>query len=244
MRGKRATFIMSGTLIAASLATAGKVEPEFTQDFSLERCTFSNRGGNTFFNLDPGTFSVLEGEDDGELVLLRITALNATRPVVFRTAGGRLLRVETRVIEEREWTDGELVEVSRNYFARCRETGDVLYFGEDVDIYENGVVVSHAGAWLAGAQGALPGLIMPGTFLLGSRYFQEVAPGVALDRAEHAAMNLELDVPFGALESCVEIVETTPLEPRSQSIKIYCPGVGLTVDSGVELAEHVAGDDD
>jgi len=52
-----------------------------------------------------------------------------------------------------------------------KEEGHVYYFGEEVDIYlPNGQVV-HDGAWEAGQAGALPGIIMPGTFLLGSRYY-------------------------------------------------------------------------
>ena len=68
---------------------------------------------------------------------------------------------------------------------------DVFYFGEDVDIFENGTI-SHDGAWLAGVDDALPGLLMPGTFLLGARYFQEVASGVALDRSENVEMGLRM----------------------------------------------------
>ena len=34
-------------------------------------------------------------------------------------------------------------------------------------------------------------MIMPGTFLLGARYFQELADGIALDRAEHMEMGLK-----------------------------------------------------
>src|SRR5262245_1374324 len=107
MRRMTGTFVVVGSLLAAALATAARVEPEFTQDFGLERCSFSSVGGNAYFNLDPGTLSVLKGEDDGEEVELRITALNATREIAFRTASGRLLRVEARVIEEREWADGD-----------------------------------------------------------------------------------------------------------------------------------------
>ena len=79
-------------------------------------------------------------------------------------------------MRERETADGELVEISRNYFAICRPSNSVFYFGEDVNIYENGEVVSHEGAWLAGVNGAREGMIMPGTVLIGARYFQEIAP--------------------------------------------------------------------
>ena len=70
--------------------------------------------------------------------------------ITFTDEEGESLTVLARVVEEREWKDGKLVEVSRNYYARCAQTSDIYYFGEDVDIYENGVVVSHDGTWLAG----------------------------------------------------------------------------------------------
>jgi hypothetical protein len=132
---------------------------------------------------------------------------------------------------------GELVEVSRNFYSRCEQTDEAFYFGEDVDIYEDGEIVSHDGAWRAGRNGALPGLIMPGRFLLGARYFQEIAPGVALDRAENVAMGLTLETEAGTLEECVQVVETSPLEPGSESTKIYCPGVGLAQDSDAVLVD-------
>ncbi|NJO13215.1 MAG: hypothetical protein HC872_06850 [Gammaproteobacteria bacterium] len=139
--------------------------------------------------------------------------------------------VTTRVVQEVETADGELVEISRNFFAECAANGDVYYFGEDVDIYEDGEIVSHDGAWLAGRDGAKPGIIMPGgAFLLGSRYFQEIAPDVALDRAEHVADGLEVEVPAGDFDDCVLIEETTPLEPQARGTKTYCPQVGLVLD--------------
>ena len=68
----------------------------------------------------------------------------------------------TRVVEEREWKNDELYEVARNFFAFDDKTGNVFYFGEEVDFYSNGKIVSHKGAWLAGINGAMPGLIMVG----------------------------------------------------------------------------------
>ena len=55
--------------------------------------------------------------------------------------------IETRVVEEREYEDGKLVEISLNFFAMANETGDVFYFGEDVDDYADGEVVGHGGQW-------------------------------------------------------------------------------------------------
>jgi hypothetical protein len=46
--------------------------------------------------------------------------------------------VETQVVEEKETANGQVTEISRNYFAFSRKTSDVLYFGEDVDNYRDG----------------------------------------------------------------------------------------------------------
>jgi hypothetical protein len=130
-----------------------------------------------------------------------------------------------------------LDEVSRNFYAICDQTNNVYYFGEDVDIYEDGEVVSHAGAWRAGVNGAAPGVFMPGTFLLGSRYFQEIAPAVAMDRAEHVKMGLTVDVPAGRFTDAVQVLETSPLEPSAKEYKLYAPGVGVIVDDSLRLVD-------
>ncbi len=204
-------------------------EAEFTTEFLIDECTFATTGRNPYWiPLVPEYQLILEGEEDGEEVAVEITVLEETM-----TVDG----VETRVVEEYETADGEVVEISRNYFAYCVETGSIFYFGEDVDIYEDGEVVSHDGAWMAGVDGAEAGIVMPGTVLLGSRYYQEIAPGVALDRAEHMAMDSTAETEAGTFEDCLEVWETTPLDPDELSIKLYAPGVGLVVDDVVELVE-------
>jgi hypothetical protein len=226
-----------GALLLLPQAIAA--QDDFTSSFRIEDCEFKARGANPYFVLQPERQLVYRG--DGEELF--ITVLERTRRVTL-PIGGRLRTVRTAVVEEREFEDGEIKEISRNFFAFCKKTNDLYYFGEDVDIFEDGEVVSHDGAWLAGKNGAAPGILMPGTFLLGSRYYQEVAPGIALDRAEHTAEGLELETEAGEFDGCVEVTETTPLEPGSESIKLYCPGVGLVFDNDLELVEIREDDDD
>jgi len=235
-------LIMAAFAMPSIGAIAQDEEPEFTTDFRLEDCTFKTEGENPYFILKPGYQLVLEGEEDGEVLRVEITVLNETETINLPEIG----KVKTRVVEEVETVDGDLVEVSRNFFAICDPTNDVYYFGEEVDIYDEDGTVTHEGAWRAGEAGAEPGLIMPGTFLLGSRYYQEIAEGVALDRAEHTEMGVKLTVPAGKFTDCVRILETTPLEPGSESEKVYCPEVGLVVDDVVELVEYgfIKDDDD
>lgn len=226
-------------LAGVALSPAAFAADEFTSDFSVEQCRFQPNGRqNPYFSLHPGDQLTLEGEDDGETVKVEITVSNETRPISFTTAKGTRVSLQARVVVEREWVDDELVEVSRNWFSRCRQTNDVFYFGEEVDIYEDGEIVSHEGAWEAGVDGALPGIIIPARFLLGSRYFQEIAPGEALDRAEHIDMGLTVKAAGRTLRNCVAVSETSPLEPGHESLKVYCPGVGLVMDDDITLTEY------
>ena len=231
-----ATMVVTCTWLGLShgIAMAQDEEPQFTLEFDLEGCEgFEAKGANRYFILNPGYQLVLEGEEEGDAVRLVITVLHQTEKIVLPDIG----MVKTRVVEEQHSVNGKLVEVSRNFFAICDETNDVYYFGEEVDIFLSDGTISHDGSWRAGVAGAMPGIIMPGTFLLGSRYFQERAPGVAMDRAEHVEMGLEVETEAGTFEKCVRVVETTPLEPGAESEKIYCPGVGLVGDNAVELVE-------
>lgn len=224
--------------LAPTRASPGE-EAAFTQEFQLEDCDFASTGKNPLFPLRPGFNRRFEGESDGETVELVISVLKATR-VIQLEIDGKERRVRTRVVEERETASGELVEISRNFFATCHPTNDVFYFGEEVDIYEDGEIVSHDGAWRAGVDGALPGLVMPGRFLLGSRYFQERAVN-AMDRSENVEDGLEVATGAGTFSGCVRTIETTLLEPGTEGEKVYCPGLGLVLDGDIELVEFGKG---
>lgn len=189
---------------------------DFTRDFPVERGELVSSGRNPYFVLEPGHVLTLADGDER----LVITVLAETRVVDG---------VETRVVEERETKAGALVEVSRNYYALSRRTNSVFYFGEDVDMYANGKVTSHDGAWLSGAKGAKFGLMMPGQPLLGARYYQEVAPRIAMDRAQ--VIRLDATV--------LRTEETTPLEPGHREFKEYERGVGLVADGSLRRVKSV-----
>ena len=239
-------LMMAVLALPAGGANAQDEEPEFTSQFQAEDCSFRARGENPYFILKPGYQLVLEGEEEGETIRIEITVLEKTEMIDVPDIG----EIRTRVVKEVETADGELTEISWNFFAICEQTNDIYYFGEEVDIYNDDGTITHEGAWRAGEPDedgvAEPGIIMPGTFLLGSRYYQELAEGIALDRAEHTAMGLEVSVPAGTFTDCVQVTESSPLEPDAGSEKTYCPGVGLTVDDVLKLVEYrfVEDDDD
>jgi hypothetical protein len=203
-------------------------QKEYTDTFYLDGCEWSSTGGNLFSSLEPGTQQVLQGEEDGESLEVIVTVLDETETV----AG-----IETRVVEERESEGGELVEVSRNFFAVCTQTGSVFYFGEDVDDYEGGEIAGHGGAWRAGEGENRPGLIMPAQPLLGARYHQEIAPEVAMDVTETVAVGVEADVPAGTFDGCIVQMDSNLLDQETGpgDKKVYCPGVGIVQDEDTEL---------
>jgi hypothetical protein len=195
------------------------------EEFGMKNCNLQTTGRNPYFILEPGHQLVLEGGD----TKLQITVRNETKKVDG---------VLTRVVEEKEWKDGKLYEIARNYFAICAQTKDVFYFGEDVDFYENGKVVKHDGSWLAGTGGNKPGLIMPGTPKLNMKYYQEIAPKVAMDRAEIVSLTDTCKTPAGTFSSCLKIKEGSAIEIAAVEYKYFAPSIGLVGDESLRLIKH------
>lgn len=207
-------------LILAQAAASG-----WQREFNVDRAELQPSGQSQYFILQPGYELVLEGRSER----LVITVLDQTKVV-----GG----VTTRIVEERETKNGKLVEVSRNFFAIGPRTGDVFYFGEEVDIYKDGKVAGHEGAWLSGTNGATFGLMVPGAPQPKMRYYQEIAPRVAMDRAEVVRLDARVTTPAGVFSRCLQTEETTELEPGAREMKYYAPGIGLIQDADLKLVRH------
>ena len=187
---------------------------------------FSLTIDNQFYPLEVGRKLVLDGMDGGDVVHLEVTVL----PETVTISG-----VTTRVVEERESTNGELDEVSRNYFAQAPD-GTVCYFGEDVDIIQNGQVVNHGGAWRAEGNNHA-GIVMPGAPAIGQIMKQEDAPGVAEDRAEIEALGETITVPAGTFSDTLRTRECSTLESGNET-KVYVRGIGVAIDETLKLTSH------
>lgn len=211
-----------------AMMACGQPGKQFTDSFSESNCTFSATGRNEYFILEPGYQLTLQGIKNGDTTKLVITVLDQTKTVN---------NVVTRVVEENESVNNKTVEISRNYFAICSQTNTVFYFGEDVDIYKNGAIVNHEGAWIAEGKNRM-GIQMPGVVLLGSRYYQEIAPGVAMDRAEIVSIDTKLATPAGNYTNCLKILETNGLKPLEKEYKFYAKGIGLIKDEDLLLVKY------
>jgi hypothetical protein len=224
-----ASFAALLVLAACSSTTTDAPPPSdaFVDTFSVAPTDWASHGRNPYFVLEPGYVLEFAGEEHDKDVRLVITVLDETKVVDG---------VETRVVEERESGDGELSEVSRNYYAFSKKDKGVYYFGEDVDEYEDGKVAKHGGSWRAGENGARFGLMMPGMPTVGMRWYQELAPGVAMDRSEALTL-AEPVVVEGVTVNCLRTKETSGVE-KGVEYKCYAPLIGLVRDGPCKLVRH------
>lgn len=223
---KRAMFVVVMLSIVPLTGRAAlPQDASWTASFAAEPGDLGPTGRNPFFVLEPGYQLTLEDPK----TRLVITVQNETRSIDG---------VETRIVEERETENDQPTEVSRNYFAISKRTNSVFYFGEDVDVYKNGKMVDHEGAWLSGVNGAKFGLMMPGLPLLHARYQQEIAPKIAMDRAEVVSLTDKLKTPAGDFSNVLKIDESSPLEPLVKESKYYARGIGLIQDGTLKLTKY------
>ena len=214
-----------GLLLAGVGALAAQTAKDFQSVFAVDKKTLGVRGANPYFNLTPGyTLAYQHGKDSDTL-----TVLGETK---------RIDGVETRVVEDRELKNGQLVELTRDYYAIDSVTNDVYYFGEDVDVYKNGKVVGHGGAWLSGVNGAKFGMMMPGAAQPGQKFYQELAPGVGMDRCEIVSVSEKIVTPAGTFQKCIHVVESSEIEKGLHDHKWYAPGVGQVKDAEMVLVKY------
>ena len=217
----------------------GGGEPCFETTLDAALCdpasaTFSLASTNPYYPLVVGSEVILEGTEDGELIRVERRVLAETQVV----AG-----VETHVLEAIEYVDGVVYEVARNYYVEASD-GTVCYFGEDVDFYENGVVVNNDGSWLAGENGAKPGIIMPASPKVGDAYYQEVAPGIAEDMGRVGAVGLTDTFAGMSYDGVLQILDSNPIDdedPCTDEEKLYIPGIGEAADTAKRMVSFTPG---
>lgn len=210
---------------ARPAGTAAPTSAKWATNFPVDKADLSSTGRNPYFVLEPGHYVILRGGHEE----LKSTVLHETRMIDG---------VETRIVEEYETSSGDLAEISRNYFAISRKTGDVYYFGEEVDVYKQGKVVGHGGTWHSGSKGARFGLMMPGRPARGIRHYQEQAPRIAMDRAEIVSTTAAVKTPAGEFLNCVKVAETSPMIKGAAEYKYYGERIGLIKYEAMELVDY------
>ncbi len=203
--------------VPAQAVTAGRYIP------ALDPKDFTSTITNPWFPLTPGTVFHYQGTGSSS---------DETTVTEVTTRTRRVAGIPARIVHDRVFRRGELVEDTYDWYSQDR-TGSVWYLGENTKALSKGRLTNTSGSWTAGVGGAQPGIIMWGdpAAHLNSRYHQEYLAGTAEDIGMVTSTNKDVSVPAGRYRSCVETLDTTPLEPQVREHKYYCRGVGLVKEA-------------
>lgn len=218
------------TVIPAATAAAARPAPELCgpgSAINFDRSAFPEtpRIDNKWFPLKPGMQFTTTGT---------VTSADGVheRTVVHTVTGLTKVidGVTTRVMWDRDYADGELVESELAFFAQTRK-GDVWLFGEYPEEYENGEFVGAPSTFISGLAGAQAGIAMQAKPKNGTpSYVQAYAPKVDfLDCGTVFQKNQSVCVPTGCYDDVLVIDEYNPLEPpeAGHQRKFYSAGTGL-----------------
>jgi hypothetical protein len=190
----------------------------------------ANFGGpidNPYFSLVPGRTLIYEAHTvDG----IKRNTVTTTHNTV------QILGVTCVQVHDVVYLNGERMEDTLDWFAQDHQ-GNVWYFGENTLEISNGLIVSTEGTFTSGVNGAKPGIIMEAHPAIGDAYRQEFVLGTGEDSEQVVGLDKTVHVPYGTFDHCLEIKETTALEPTVIVHDFYAPGIGpvMSLESGERL---------
>jgi len=213
---------MSLVVVAVFLAACGGAPAS-----DMDPANFVATIDNPWLPFVAGAEWVFEDETEDGLERIEVIVTDETRQIMGITA---------TVVRDIVTLDGEVIEDTFDWYAQDRD-GNVWYLGEATEEYEDGVVVSTAGSWEAGVDGAEAGIIMKANPAVGDTYRQEFYEGEAEDMAEVVRTGDAVEVSFGSYTDVLVIREWTPLEPGVAEEKFYARGIGPVLEVKVEGGE-------
>ncbi|MGM9470697.1 hypothetical protein ACS5PJ_01690 [Pseudarthrobacter sp. YS3] len=218
------------TAVSAAPAAAGPPPAELCgpgSEINFDRSAFqsSPQIDNKWFPLQPGMQFTTTGT---------VTSADGVseHSVVHTVTGLTKLidGVQTRVMWDRDYDNGDLVESELAFFAQTRK-GAVWLFGEYPEEYENGEFTGAPSTFISGIAKAQAGIAMqalPRTET--PAYVQAYAPKVDfLDCGQVIQKHQHVSVPAGCYNNVLVIDEYNPLEPpeAGHQRKYYAAGTGL-----------------
>lgn len=202
---------------------------------NLDPANFSTDITNPYWPMKPGTRWIYRGIEEGEppqdIVVVSTTTTK-------KLANG----ITARVVRDTGRAEGQVIEDTQDYYAQDSD-GNVWYMGEQTAEFEKGKVVSRAGSWEAGKDGAMPGVLIPAQPQVGQQYRQEYKKGEAEDNGQVLAMNNLVEVKAGQYKGALVTMDTSRIEPDVSEFKFYAPNVGpllsLDISGGAAREELV-----
>ncbi len=182
---------------------------------------------NPYLPLVPGNEWIYENEEE----VVTVTVLDETIEI-----DGVECVVVRDVVTLKE--DGELIEDTFDWFAQDL-AGNVWYFGEISQNFEDGQLVDLEGSWKQGEDHAKAGILTPIEPVPGQAFRQEYYLREAEDAAEIISISADENTPFVACGGrCVQTLEFTPIEPEAAEYKFALAGIGTILELDLEDGER------
>jgi hypothetical protein len=171
---------------------------------------------NPYFPLPVGRTLVYTGIKDGQTQTDTVIVTDQTKVILGITA---------TAVSDIATHDATVLEKTLDFYAQD-EQGNVWYLGEDTTAFLPNGKTDTSGSFLAGVDGAQPGIIMEGSPKPGDFYWQFHWPGHALDRARVLRTGVPVTVPYRSFGATLLTQEQSPLEPGIRDWKWSAPGIG------------------
>jgi hypothetical protein len=196
-------------------ANAGQPAKNATDSF--DPCNFGNpaTGANKFLPLEPGTQSTSEG-----FVKFGNKRTAHVRATTVTDVSKEIDGVRTVVILDQDIIHGQIEEQGLHYVAEDTQ-GNVWSLGSYTESDDRGQFVKVSEAWLAGVNGAKPGILMladphPGA----PAYSESTVPGGEVSKSKVVKTGQSQCVPSKCYKDVLVI------EEGGAERKYYAPGVG------------------
>lgn len=197
-------------------------DPVTERDFDSADFADPTTVDNQWFPLRPGTKLVYSGgvTDDGERLDHRVVFVVTD---LVKVIDG----VNTVVVWDRDYTDGQLAEGELAFFAQDA-AGNVWSMGEYPEEYEDGEFAGAPDTWIVGLADAQAGVHMRAEPAVGTTsYLQGLAPDIEFkDRAKVLLTGQQTCVPLDCYDDVLVTDEWNPDEPGAHQRKFYAAGVG------------------
>jgi hypothetical protein len=191
---------------------------------------------NPYWPLIPNTTWTYENTFGGETITVEV--LDEIKVIEYPADSGQEFNCIVVSDVVTEIGTAEVIEDTLDWYAQDLE-GNVWYFGEIAQNFEDGELVDIEGSWTAGVDGAKPGILMWAYDGFGSDppeevYRQEFFLGDAEDIGEFVAWLPSKTVRGTMYSNVLKTKDYTPVEPDVFEFKYYAPGVGLILEEGYE----------
>ena len=228
MRNYCLNFTAAAGVIASVMVGAASAEELPPYNPVIDPANFVSDITNPYFPMKPGTVFKFEGTRDGVARRDEMMVTDETKMI---------MGVKTIVVRDVASSNTEIVEKTVDWYAQDKD-GNVWYFGEDTAEFANGKVTNTDGTWMAGVDGAIPGIIMKAKPTVGDGYRQEYRPGVAEDYAKVINIEATAGGPTGKYEKVVVTEDTDLLDKSKFEHKWFAPGIGPIGTDGMVGGHH------